>query len=416
MIANHRRWLLHNKFITKMSDNNTDLPKKSFLGHLVDYVGKNPFLTLWNMVAIIGGMVGYIHYLRVGYIPEIDIKSAGTIFIALALTGILLTVALTICFIFPSIYLRMLFFSKTAADTAKEQSADPDIFKYRKIIAWKMLRASIFALGVWGLIFWAADADRLSSPNFWNGLAGGFLILIAVVISLPKSRKHETDSHEPENKSSTWWHRRSDFLWTTSIWIISFFLVFLLLIYPVFENKDLSLTGKILSTIEFLIAVVFANIGLAIVDFKKNTPINLFVATGIAFVPMILFLGIPHTKFSLETAIFSQLGLGRLQHTFFLVKPDACEALNLIRKNTCISVNHDDEKKTKSSGCIRPDFLESRIGKEFLLAYENPETARPEKEEKKNETYISLKKEDVLTWSFSSLVQTGNAQCAVVPG
>ena len=52
---------------------------------------------------MVGGLLGFLHYAQLGYMPEIDLKSAITILMALALTGTALTFLIAVIFTAPAL-------------------------------------------------------------------------------------------------------------------------------------------------------------------------------------------------------------------------------------------------------------------------------------------------------------------------
>jgi hypothetical protein len=136
-----------------MSEKNNEQPaNKSFFERLLDYITTNPFITLSSVAMMIGGLVGFLHYARLGYMPEIDFKSAATIFIALALTGTALTIALVILFTMPAFYLRMIFSNKSTQATPKDSAQEAELAIQRRN-AMSIIRSALLAIGSWCMVF-----------------------------------------------------------------------------------------------------------------------------------------------------------------------------------------------------------------------------------------------------------------------
>lgn len=230
-----------------MDEKKDDTQKKSFWEKLIDYIAKNPFLVLWNVAIIIGGLVGYYHYLHVGYLPEVDIKSMGTILVALALTGVLMTGFLTITFCFPSIYLRGLF--KQKDDETLSAEAELQHIRASGLV---MLITAVNGAGVAAIVLWLFGDEKLQLPNGYYGLVGAGFVLISGLARWTLRHRHQ--------------HYRDigKYIYGSFVWMVSLLLMSLYLIGSVIANEDLATSNKLFITILFFIAVVFSNIGLAV--------------------------------------------------------------------------------------------------------------------------------------------------------
>lgn len=363
--------------------------EKNFSEKLLDYIVKNPFLVLWNIAAIIGGLVGYYHYLRVGYLPEVDIKSMGTILVALALTGVLMTGLLTVTFCFPAIYLRGLFKSKT------DGTLSPEIeLKCIRASGLVMLITAVNGVGLAAIVLWLFSEKKFQLPDAQFVLLGTILVTLACMARWRLRSFHE------------YYRDIGKFIYSSFVWMVSLLLLSLYLIGSVISNDELSTTGKVLITILFFAVIIFSNIGLAVKGAPNLGRTKLFINVGLAIAPVFIFLVIVSSKFSLETEIFSRLGLGRIEHSFFLVTPQACNALNVVRENTCLRVSDARLQREEQRGCVRPTYLENRIGTEYLLVYPIPVERTSSR--RRTEISIPLKKTDVLIWAFGETVEAGN--------
>lgn len=403
-----------------MNDQDNDPSRKNFSERLLDYVAKNPFFTLWNISVIIGGIFGYLHYSRIGYIPEIDFKSAATIFIALALTGTFFTMVLVFIFQLPSFLLRLFLRVDQEPNTAivggsENFPIDQALVERHRSVGALIFCTAIIAIGIWCLIFWLHSDTAWQSPDAWFGVMGVFLIGGAAVTFRMGGRFFKFISSYLGRLFPkvlvTWSIKNANFFLAIGVWWFAMCFIGLMVNLPILSNKSLSGNDKAFWLTGFLAIVIMANACATVISKRMRHALLFFLLFTLT--PAIYFLQLPDNPFSLEKKAFSQLGLGSLENSFFLVKPDACDAINVIRENTCIYVASTNMKSDgKSIGCVRPRFLENRLGAEYLLAYEEkvPEKTGA-KNGKKAEIFIPLKKDDVLQWAFGKTTDAGNSQC-----
>lgn len=403
-------------------DNNPS--QRTFSEHLVDYATKNPFLALWNTSLIVGGLFGYLHYSRIGYIPEIDLPAAVTIFIALALTGIFSTMALVFLFQLPAFFLRLILRLDPeppvgAADESSNSIMGEAMLAYRRSVAALISCTAIIAIGIWCLISWSIGDKTWQSPDVWIGLLGIFLIACAIAILKTSTLFIKPSGNRAEKKNShpalIWSLKHIDFFLSIALWWLSIGYISIMVNSPILDDKNLSGDGKVLWLTGFLSLVIMVNACVTVFSMKtRHAPLIFFL---LAIAPALYFLHDPNSSFSLEKKALSRLGLGSLENSFFLVKPDACDAINVIRENTCIRISPNKDEmgmETKGLGCIRPTFLENRLGTEYLLAYaENAPHKASAKFGKKTEIFIPLKKDDVLHWAFGKTSVAGYSPCSI---
>lgn len=412
-----------------MSDQNKESFANGFYERLIEYISKNPFFSLWNVAIIIGGIVGYFHYSRIAYIPEIDVKSVATIFIALALTGTFLAILLALIFLMPLFYLRLIIWknpqqldTESRIETCNDLAEQALIVKRRVAIAL-MLRTAILAIGLWSTLIWSLSEKVWRMPEAGFGLVGFILIFTTTIFAKKISRLFELFCErmkkETPDLSQNWLVVHADHIMATGVWIIAFGLIAVMLNSPILNNKNLTDGDKIFWVITFLSVVIFVNTLLAIASFSKGKRYAPLLFLFIAMIPALYFLALPDNTFSVEKVAFSRLGIGSLENSFFLVKSEACDSINVVRASTCIHIDLKNngnsanvKPEVKSNGCVRPKYLENRLGPEFLLAFEDKISEKSNtKNSKKIEIFIPLKKDDVLLWAFGKTENSGNFQC-----
>ncbi|NYE60078.1 cyanate permease [Duganella sp. 1224] len=121
-----------------------DLPaadKPSITHRLLDATLKNPFITMWNLALIIGGLIALVYFAQLGYLPDLDLKTASSFLLAVALVGVFLSAILMVIFNVPSLMIR-------------SERKDDDQTTFRLFV----LRAVL--CGVTGACFWCSGDSR----------------------------------------------------------------------------------------------------------------------------------------------------------------------------------------------------------------------------------------------------------------
>lgn len=386
-----------------MEQNESNKPKK-FRALLIDYVSKNPLVTLWSIVLVLGGMFGYIHYTRIGYIPEIDIKSAGTILISLALTGVFFTAAFGAIFLVPAIYFRSV--GQNYPNLVDTSILEDPYALERKMgnrrIAKLVIRSSITALGAYSFVFGVIS---------WDDPIGKYLVGIGIVVitsmmlvfdmvvSWLSIEKKEVNKNGGGNRISRFFSKDKELIGATIIWFCSFLYVFLFADKSIFSNIKLALHEKVLFSVVLLLTLLLANVVGAIPGLSKAGRFATLIILGILASPLLFLLAVPNGDINLEKLVFRKLGLGSMPDTIFFVNSDACMTVNFIRPNTCTYIEgrrqNSDGNGGKSLGCITPQYLENRLGSEYLLVFND------EGKEKGMKSFsIPIQKKDVVQWGF----------------
>ncbi|MES2040104.1 MAG: hypothetical protein V4495_19990 [Pseudomonadota bacterium] len=392
-----------------MDKDDGNKPKK-FRELIIDYVSKNPFLTLWSVAGIVGGIFGYIHYARIGYIPEIDIKSVGTILFSLALTGVVFTAAFGAIFLVPALYFR----SAGRNDpnlidlSIPEDPYELEIKIRNRRTAGLVIRSSITSLGIYSVVFGVLA---------WGYQIGPFLVVVGIAVmasmmfffdkfaSLFPFEKKKNNENETEGPIRQFFSRNAELIGATFVWFISFTFVFVFANLSIFSNIKLEFHEKVLCSIGLVFIVLFANLIASIPGISKVDRFAAPLIMGIMASPLMFVLAVPNSNINLEKLVFRQLGLGSMPNTIFFVNSDACLTANLIRANTCSYVEGQklgiDGKDEKKLGCIIPHLLENRLGSEYLLAFNDEGEKIPGKETKEiNSLTIPIQKKDVVQWGF----------------
>jgi hypothetical protein len=333
--------------------------KPSIAERLLDAMLKNPFVTMWNLALVIGGLIALIYFAQLGYLPDLDLKTASSFLLAVAFLGIFLSALLILVFNVPGLMMR--------SDRKKDDPDTDKSFAFRAFL-WGATGASFWLLmfGVFGL------PHRYEVLGRWISLAGALALVVCIAIIFFVARK--THREHPLHFIGRDFIRM--FMWliiAPSLW----YMAVTRFRSPSHDDIDTLLLSGV-----FMIIVIAFNAGSAVVRLNSYRGYTLYFALSVSL-PMI-YLWMPTESKSLPTAVFSGFSFGGLQNTAFIVKEPACKGLDVLAPGTCTATTGKD------FGCVKPILLASRVGSEFLLIIKSGE----------RQIKVPVQKTDVLTWGI----------------
>jgi hypothetical protein len=402
------------------SDDASPLPRREGsdsrnLSSLQDYVFKNPFLVLWNSALILGGLITFGHFSSIKYFPDLDIKTASSFLLGIALLGLLLTTLLALSLVAPSYLLRneiwinyFLHEPRNPGQACLRVSADVEMRRRLPFLILNLCYglASFFAF----VILCSYLIDRSYGQYRENvRMVGGIGLVFSLATQLwadrywkQRDRADNTLSNGRRGHSNVAQHVSLAFIW---IMVSPGYL--LLLTLAVGKLKESDLIGH-LCILLFVLIFIVVNAGLSITNF--NSAKSLLIVPAVAAVLTLGYLSLPSNPLSITRTVFASFAIGDLGSTIFVVKRATCDAVNLIAAGTC-------EIASESAGCIRPKSLANRIGSEYLLVLEpHVESGvagdvRTIQRAPGTEVRVPIPKSEVLVWGSGDAKDKGWASC-----
>lgn len=333
--------------------------KPSIAERLMDAVLKNPFITMWNLALMIGGLIALIYFAQLGYMPDLDFKTASSFLLALAILGVFLSSILILVFNVPSLMMRS---DKKVGDIDTGKS-----FAFRAFLCGAT--GASFWLMILGLFGLDPGHEALGRQIL---IASGIICFICVAVVAYLAWK-------------TYRGRALDFIGRDLIWLFMW-----LMLAPTFwglalmrirapSHEDIN---TLLMTGLFMLIVIAFNAILAALPLNSRKAFAKYLALSVCLPA--LYLSMPTESKSLPAAVFSGFAFGGLKNTAFIVKEPACKGLNLLAPDACTAT------ADKDLGCVKPLQLASRVGNEFLLIVKSGE----------REVKVPVQKTDVLTWGM----------------
>jgi hypothetical protein len=335
---------------------------------LQEYVFKNPFLVLWNSALILGGLIAFGHFSSIKYFPDLDIKTASSFLLGIALLGLLLTTLLAVSLVAPSYLLRnevwndyFLHEPRNLGQAGLRVSIDVE--KTRRL-PFLTLNLCYGLAAFFAFVFLSSYLIDRSYAQYRENvrMVGGVGLVLSLAVQLlsnrywkQRDREENTLSNDRRGHSHVAQHFTLALIWIS---VSPGYL--LLLILAVGKLKESDLIGH-LCVLLFVLTFIVVNVALSITNF--NSAKSLLIVPAVAAALTLGYLSLPSNQLSITRTVFSSFAIGDMGSTRFVVKRATCDAVNLIAAGTC-------EIASESSGCIRPKSLANRIGSEYLLVLE----------------------------------------------
>lgn len=385
------------------------------LSSLQDYIFKNPFLVLWNSALILGGLITFGHFSSIKYFPDLDIKTASSFLLGIALLGLLLTTLLAVSLVAPSYLLRneiwnnyFLHEPRTSGQPCLRVSSDVE---KRRRLPFLTLNLCYGLAAFFAFVFLSNYLIDHSYAQYRKNvqMVGGIGLALSLAAQLWGNRYwKQRDRRENILSNGRRGHSHvTQHVTLALIWMMVSPGYLLLLTLAVGKLKESDLIGH-LCILLFVPIFIVVNACLSIMNF--NSPKSLLIVPAVAAVLTLVYLSLPSNPLSITRTVFASFAIGDLGSSRFVVKRATCDAVNLIAAGTC-------EIASESAGCIRPKSLANRIGSEYLLVLEpRVETGgagdvQTIKRAPRTEIRVPIPKSEVLVWGSGDANDKGWASC-----
>jgi hypothetical protein len=341
--------------------------KKSWSA-LAEYCFKNPFLVLWNVALVLGGLITFAHFMSIGYFPDLDVKSASSFLLGVALLGVSLMVMLAVMLVVPSYLIRTQVWTPYCLHQPVEiglpsERVPKELEKGRRVpfVVMSFLHGSIaFFFWTFATSFTIPDSYEKYITIVRACTTGGFALSILGLYGLylflkKKSLKLRVNIDSFAGHGYGAQHVQLIFIW---LFVYPGYLLLLALAASKLHHEDVAGHAGLLA---FGFVFTFANTSLSVASL--DTPKSYWIVPMVATLLALVYLNIPSNPFNITRAVFTSLAIGDLDNTRFVVKRPTCDAVNLMAPRTCKVVS-------EAMGCIYPKNLANRIGSEYLLLLE----------------------------------------------
>jgi len=349
-----------------LSPSNTRLANEvSSWSKISDYCSKNPFLILWNVALVLGGLITFSHFSSVRYFPDLDIKTLSAFLLGIALLGVALILLLAVVLVVPSYLIRSeiwkpYYLHHAVAPGHEAERVTDDIEKKRRptFAVWSLFHGlAAFFFWIFIASFSIADSHSYYASAVRTVSSLGLLCTVAALIFVHQVwRKRTLPEGQSYDQLMGHSYRAQHFTFILIWWLLSpgYLLLLILGAGKIDENE---VAGHFF-LLGFALVLIVANTWLAATNFDSTG--SYWKAVAVVALLTVCYLAIPSNPLNITRAVFSSLAIGDVGNSQFVVKRPTCDAVNLIAPNVC-------EVASESAGCIRPHILANRIGSEYLL-------------------------------------------------
>ena len=344
-----------------------------------DFILANPIKTFATAVLTVGGLFVLAFFIRIGFMPDVDLASSTALLSAVALVGLGTITAFVLIAVLPGV----------ATQYALHASGlPPDKGTLSTIAAAGVIFPIVVVAGAWMYGEKFAWFSSYAIPVFFT------VPVVAVfwrVFNLSKAR--EKSAHLAEAKVDGGAGLESIFLLSFSAfaWIIGIFMA--LQIALRFSAGSDHPSWLILAMVSVW---VFLLIGLNIATAHLSIKQAWFFAPIAASVMLLVLTLLTGNFFEIPESTIRILGFGEMKNVDLLVKADVCRSLPM----TSSSDLRCSTSSSDSVGILRDVTIRSRIGAQMVV--ERSGAGSSQKDAKQQVTRLVLKKDDVVMWTFRS--------------
>lgn len=376
---------------------------KSIREKILDYCLKNPFLVLWNAALILGGLITFSHFTRIGYFPDLDVKAVSSFLLGIALLGLVLILVLGLVLVAPSYLVRNdiwkthYLFSPALAGQERSQVSEETEKQRRGPFLILNLCYGLIAFSFW-IFFSTFFISEAHGPYRYIVRIISFIAFFLLILTLSWliyswKIRGELVSDGRVGHGHVIQHVKFGIIWFSLI-ASNLLLIFL----SAARLKEEDAFGHVIVVL-FVIALIIINSYLSTKNFASEKSYWVVPAMGALLITVYLI--IPSNPFSITRAVFSSLAIGDIGNIQFVVKRPTCDAVNLIASEAC-------EVASETMGCIRPERMDNRVGGEYLLIFKVRDRFIEKSESKKDlslkslEVRVPIPKSEVLTWGSAN--------------
>ncbi len=330
----------------------------------IDYIElfKNHPILIFNIFAVIGGLINLMYFFKIGYLPMLKIEDAFFLFLVSGFVG-LIFIFLTLSYlVFPAISYKSF------------KSEDLKNITYsEKLAIDEKLKQKLFLFPMFTYIVFSLFAISLYSPDNNNNM-GIFIIWLSINMIIPAL---VFQYHITSQKIA--FKFKSFYKYNLIIYLSYFFMLFSFII-----SVSILQNSKDLSDSEFyylLLLGTFIFIFLAVNI--KNTKYIEQLSFSLLFLFILLFF--THTYHVIPFAIMKSFNLGQIEISSIQVNKNSCKILTGKNKEPCQVSNL---------------ILLWRSGKNFIL-----EKKPQENETKIKRTIYVIPIESVQGWEKQELIK-----------
>jgi hypothetical protein len=344
-----------------------------------EYVKSHFVILAWNAFLLFGGLIFLLYFVRIGYLPELNLKDSAFLLAVAAVTGFFFVASMSGGLIFPGVIWSSLVESRSF------RALWPRDLTKRMRMAALFLGAPLAALGaVFSLSTHLREQDWYlftlgSIPViFFVGFALAAPIFYVRRLKLVR-RARRLGVAESLKKSLLISLRQSLTYWVLYFLSCVFFLVPFLILYLVARRLVGENVWERVVMLALLLAfVVLFNVFAAVVPRERN---QIFWRALLGVVGLFLLLIICEAVSSVSATVMRLYGLGNIPDVSITVNKDGCTTFRQIGLNPVCEINDT----CRFDGLV----IVSRLGSSYYLGATDPQGRK---------TWFTVPSTSVLSW------------------
>ncbi len=388
-----------------------------------DYILENPWLVLWNMSLLVGGVIIWIYFFQIRYFPDLKWDEVALLLPLAAITGVFFLLLMTTMFMVPYYLLLAMFLKVYDLDTKRKETKsssengelDPQKKETKKLstlgLIWYFF--SLFLSEMAFFLFLSKD-EKFDESNYllnWifenkEWLSFGLFLFVLLVTLIPSpdfvkkawkflkkfikqffSSSCQKNQNFGEGKDT---EGTFEFIvpWIFSLLLSIVPLLLLIAITPQY-SEELDHAGEIILLTKFFFSVLLVN-GVYVYFREKDekkwwVP---FIPVGGLIFSLLLVLHDP----VIPNLVMGKFKLGNFPVKQLLVDDKGCQIIESVESVSEFNKDNNYFVKAKNLCYLKDVTILSRLGSDIMLKIETGK--RPKKITRK----FKIPKENVLSW------------------
>lgn len=346
---------------------------------VLDFVLANPIKIFATSVLTIGGLFVLAFFIRIGFMPDVDLASSTALLFAVALVGLATITAFLFMVVLPGV---------TTQYALHESGLPPDKWTLATVASAGVLFPILIAAGVW---VFGEKVAPFADYAILIFLVTPVAAVVWRVFHLSKIRGSSADLAKAKVEGGA--GLQSIFLLSFSAfsWVLGTFTALqIALRFSAGSDHPSWLIVIVVSAWMFLL------IGLNVATARLSIKQAWVFAPISAFVTLLVLVMLTGNFFEIPTSTIRVLGFGEMKNVDLSVKADVCHSLPM----TSSSDLRCSMSSSSSVGILRDVTIRSRIRAQIVV--ERSGATSLDKDALRRVTRLVLKKDDVVMWTFRS--------------
>lgn len=340
---------------------------------LIDYISANIIKTLSFLFLLFGGLIFFIYYIDIRYLPDLNLANIGTILSFASITGIILIISIVLMLVFPA-------FCWDRAIYQNEIIRNIWTDKARKTIV--IIVFPVFV--IYSSIFLYLKKDNI----WWITLNLLWIISLYLWGANESKKRHLSQKKFLQEYSSFLAYK----IFGSFISIIP-----IIMLIAIFLN-DYKEKNLITACIFLISGIMFVNI---LIIFIPNSETSVYKYPIFGIISFLIIIIFTNKTTLFPRVIMETYQLGNIKASSIVLNKKGCIAINQVMALHQIE-NAPSNKilqfKIENDSCVIPDvYILSKLGKEFYIEINGVRTENKKKQD------ISIKfpisSSDVTTYS-----------------